>query len=169
MSAAIETLWKVYQTVNDWIRSADTKAEVVLVTDGAIATVAATVASFTDSFFQSHPAALVAGTVGLVAVVISALFSVAALQPSVSCPSESSLIFFGAIRGGFKTANEYEQAVRQVFPDEAQALREISHQVWVNSCIASRKYTTVAWAVGLLGGAIVLFAVTALLATLPHQ
>jgi hypothetical protein len=55
---AVETQWKVLQSVNEWSRSMDTKAGVVLTADGILVGLAGTALKDNLSYLRAHPLAL---------------------------------------------------------------------------------------------------------------
>ena len=155
--------WAALDQLGQWIRFADAKAAVILASSGVVGgLLLARPAS------AGHDAAAIRGIVlgiGLVAVALSALFSLRALQPRLRIrrvPPTSLLYFDHVARRHPRDAAEYVAAFTQAAADGGLS-QDIIGQVWANSVVARRKFRQVAAATWLLGLALVSGGVAVLL------
>lgn len=150
MNTELETLWKTYDTVNEWIRFSDTKAGAILAANGVIAgIVLANLASAKD-FLHKNPVFLIFLITGVIAGCMSIYFSIRCLNPTLRVGEPTSLIFFAHVAQKFEKPSDYEQAVSKAFTDDVQAMAQIAQQVWANSSVAWKKYKAVVWAIRFL-------------------
>jgi Family of unknown function (DUF5706) len=141
-----DNLWKVHDTVNDWIKYADTKAAAILAANGIMAGVASSNLVSVRGFVEKHPIALVALIPGAIAGGLSVFFCLRCLKPVLSFGQPTSLIFFAHIAQTHDTHHRYAATIRQRFADEQAMIEEVSHQVLANSNVACKKFVAVGWA-----------------------
>ena len=170
MKIAIETMWKTYNTINEWIRFSDTKAGAILAANGVIVTIVLSKLTGSKDFIYSCPIFLILLIIGILASFISIILSIVCLTPTLKVgKATSSLIFFANIAEEFKSPNDYEKAALNALTIDEQSMSQITQQVWVNSKVAWKKYKAVTWAtyfldltiligiIGILGFLIILF------------
>jgi len=188
MRAATESLWKVYGSLNEWVRFTDAKAAAVLAADGVLAGAAISALQGKRELLMSHPAALSALVIGLAALVASAAYCIFCISPSVEtgplkwfrfsrhplaefAAAPTSLIFFGHVAAKnkdgsdrFGSAGAFAEEAKRAFGDDALALEQISQQVLANSRVAYDKCKQVAWAIKFLAVALLFGLIGALAA-----
>jgi hypothetical protein len=164
-----ETLWKVYGTVNEWVRFTDAKAAAILAADGVLAGFAASLLKDNRAEVLGSAPLLVCVGLGLGALGISVVYCVNCISPSLGflrpkflAPSpvavrdpKESLIFFGHV-AALESAGDYALLTAEAFSDEAKLQAQLSQQVWANARVCLDKNKQVAWAVLFLSVALVL-------------
>lgn len=147
MQIAIETMWKNYNTINEWIRFSDTKAGAIIAANGVIATIVFSKLAEAKGFFESTTIFLILLIIGILASFFSIILSLVCLTPTLKIgKTKSSLIFFANIAEKFTSSNDYEKATLNALKNDEQAFSQISQQVWANSKVAWKKYKIVTWA-----------------------
>ncbi len=150
VALAIETLWRAYSEVNEWIRAADIKAGTVLAANGVIivasVALAAGAGSFTAIVLTRHLAGFFL-LATIVAVIISSIYAALCLTPIQSTAQELCLLFIGHIHRHYPLAQSYVEAVRTVLTDPEANLKEISLEVWNSGRIADRKLLFATWSI----------------------
>ena len=84
VALAIETMWRAYSEVNEWIRAADIKAGTVLAANGVIIVAAVALAVGTGSFTTIVLTRHLAGfflLATIVAVIVSSIYAALCLTP----------------------------------------------------------------------------------------
>lgn len=157
MNTTIETLWKTYNVINEWIRFSDTKAGAILAANGVIASIVLSKLPGYKVFLNDHLMLLILLILGIITTFISIISSIICLNPTLKIGSKTnSVIFFANIAENFETYNEYEKNALDVLTDEKHAAAQIAQQVWANSKVALKKYKAVAWATYSLEGTILI-------------
>ena len=152
MKTTIETLWKSYSIINEWIRFSDTKAGAILAINGVIASIVLSKLANGNNFLDVHQIFPVLLILGTITTFISTIFSIYCLSPTLKVGDiNNSLIFFANIAERFGSHYDYEKIAQDVLADEKQAATQIAQQVWANSKVAWKKYKAVAWATYFLG------------------
>lgn len=163
----IEEVWHAFAQVNDWIRFADAKAAALLATGGVLG----------GLLVNATPSSLPASRLGVATIVLfvlaatadafSVLMSLLALQPRLGArTAATSLIYFDHIARRFGDDRDgFVEAFADISTGAAtDALsRDISRQIWANSLVARRKFRHVTSATWLLGAAMLVSGVAALL------
>ena len=155
--------WAALDQVGQWTRFADAKAAVILASSGVLGGLL-----LGRPASAGHDAAAIRGImlgVGLVAVALSAVFSLRALQPRLRIRrvTPTSLLFFDHVARRYAgDAAEYVAAFTQASADDALS-QDVIGQVWANSIVARRKFRQVTVATWLLGLALVAGGVTVFL------
>jgi len=148
MNTTIETLWKTYNVINEWIRFSDTKAGAILATNGVITSIVLPKLSDYTIFLNDHLVLLILLILGIITTFISIISSIICLSPTLKIGTKTnSVIFFANIAENFETYNDYEKNALDVLTDEKHAATQIAQQVWANSKVAMKKYKAVAWAI----------------------
>jgi hypothetical protein len=140
MTTKIETLWGTYQAINDLIRFADTKATAILAVNGVMAGFFFSNVSEVQTFLGQSPLATLPLAIAIVFVLISAGCSAYCIMPRLG-GKKNCLIFFCDIARSYKSATDYEAAWKNVARTHIEI--ELTHQIWENSKIASKKYELV--------------------------
>jgi hypothetical protein len=147
MKTTIETLWKTYGIINEWIRFSDTKAGAILTANGVIASIVLSKLANSTNFLDIHPIFPILLIIGTITTFLSIFFSIICLSPTLKVGDKTnSVLFFANIAERYKTHCDYEKKAHDVLSDEKQATNQIAQQVWANSKVAWKKYKAVAWA-----------------------
>jgi len=140
----LESMWRTYETVNEWIRLADAKATAVLGAEGVLAGVL-----FTDLLNQ--------GTFAWYEWVLLGLFATSAsvsiwcclkcLSPTLAVGEPTSLVYFAHIAQRYQRPGDYATEAHKAWADGDTACSEIGNQIWANSRVAWGKYRRVTCAI----------------------
>lgn len=150
MDAKLENLWKTLDTINAWIRFADTKAGGVLALVGIIASIMLSVLAKEGSNISSqYPMFFLLIVLGILSGCGAIFFAILCLIPTLNVGESTALIYFIHIAQKFETPTSYRQAIDKGFTDE-QILSQIADQIWANSKVAWKKYRAVTWALRFL-------------------
>lgn len=141
----LETLWKTYDTINEWIRFSDTKAVAILGINGVVAGFVFSNLKELKLVLSSYPIILIPLIIGIFTCSVSVYFSIICLAPTLKVGDRDSLIFFAHVAEKFKTPGDYEKAVRQILKNDNDLMGQITNQVWSNSKVAWKKYNAVVW------------------------
>ncbi|MCB8980146.1 MAG: hypothetical protein H6657_22270 [Ardenticatenaceae bacterium] len=141
MDNKIEVMWRTYSSINDWIQSSNTKAEIVLGIHGIMITVFLTSNLFElQKYLLAHKVILGFVILMVATSAISIAYAFFCITPRLEVGAPQSLIYFSHISKNYSHAPSYERAVRDNLSDQNQLLREISSQVWANAVVADRKF-----------------------------
>ena len=163
MNTTIETLWKTYNVINEWIRFSDTKAGAILAANGVIASIILSKLPDHQVFLNEHLTLLILLMLGITTTFISIILSIICLNPTLKIGTKTnSVIFFANIAENFQTYDEYEKNALDVLIDEKHAATQIAQQVWANSKVALKKYKAVVWATYSLEGTILIGIISAI-------
>jgi hypothetical protein len=145
VDSELDSLWKTYEHVSEWIRFADTKAS-------AIIGINAILIGFTVSNLAALKTALCGNTVlTTIAVFAAALslasvyFSLRCLNPTLNVGEPTSSIYFAHIALRYNSAEQYSQHIQEYLNDQAKFNSHIASEIWANSMIAWKKYMSVTW------------------------
>ena len=157
MNTKIETLWKTYNVINEWIRFSDTKAGAILAANGVIASIVLSKLAESKVFLDNNTIFFYPLTIGIILTCISIVSAIVCITPTLKIGTKTnSVIFFANIAENFETYNDYEKNALDVLTDEKHAAAQISQQDWANSKVALKKYKAVAWATYFLEGTILI-------------
>lgn len=132
----IDNLQKNLDTVIGWIKSADTKAGIALALNGALAV-------FVIDFGKKvlgNPYLQFVSFLYIAAVMLfllSTYFAFRVLLPNVKAKASHHLWFFGSISQMDK--EDFEKRICDVSNEEM--CQNIAEQIYINSCIASKKHS----------------------------
>ncbi len=150
VNSTLDSLWKTYEHVSEWIRFADTKAS-------AIIGINAILAGFTVSNLPALKTALFGNTVLMTIAVFAAAsslasvyFSLRCLNPTFNVGEPTSSIYFAHIALRFNSAEQYSQHIHECLNDQSKFDSHIASEIWANSMIAWKKYKAVTWSTWLL-------------------
>jgi len=158
-----EFLWKCYETINQWIANADTKATVVLAAVGVIVGVVFVNLTSTVAFLKVSAFSSVLCIVAASLFIASAFFSFRCVLPRLKVGEPESALYFRHIAEHSNV--DYEKIIRQLVSDPAQMETELMHQIWANATVASRKYRDAAFAIWCFMGACAISLIPILLYT----
>ncbi len=147
---SIETMWRLYGEINEWIRAQDFKAGVVLAANGVIIVAGAALVVGGGSLSASVLHRLVASLCFLTAVVtviISSAYAALCLVPPVHVGEVTSPLFFEFIALHYPSAQAYEEDIRTSLNTADANLKLISHQVWTSARSMHRKMSYINWAI----------------------
>lgn len=152
-----DDLWKIYNSINSWIKLSDTKATALLAINGVILTIIFSsvpkLVSFID--LQTIKILITGILIGSLSSTISLLFSVLCLIPRVSSDkSQKSVIFFGDISKNYNDSKSYADSATEILFKDRKLKDQILSEIWINSKIASAKYFNVKYAIIFLIGTI---------------
>lgn len=143
MNSVLSTLWQTYETINEWIRFADTKAAAVLGINGILVGFAVTnLSSLMISVLSNEWLLVVALMTGL-STLVSVYFAIKCLNPTLKIGEPTSLIYYAHIASQFTSPKDYYQKATESFSDDIESTRQIANQVWVNSIVSWKKYQAV--------------------------
>jgi hypothetical protein len=156
-----EAAWRSLQSVNEWVRYADSKATAVLAVDGLLlGLIALRVPSVDD--LQTNAAKVVLLFAALACAVVSVLLSLMIVLPIDIRPGvgeERSLTRFVDVAAEFGTSrDDFVNSFLELVGDPARLRVDIARQIWSASVVGRRRYRLVAWSIGFLVGAIALTA-----------
>lgn len=159
MERVQDALWKTYTEINGWIRFSDTKAGVMIATNGTILSIVFSKSIDNANFIINNGIIFLSLVFGFLFGLLSIYFAIRCLNPTLEVGEPRSLIYFAHIAKRYTSPNEYNVGVLRGFRDELDATNQISNQVWANSKVAWNKYINVTRATRLLIGAIASFIV----------
>ena len=97
MDSEIEFLWKIYDTINDWIRFSDTKAIAIVATYGiAIGFISSNVTELQQIMYKS-PEILLLSLITVLLAFSSIYYCIGCLIPRLKVEEPDLLIFFAHI------------------------------------------------------------------------
>jgi len=155
--------WIVFSQVNEWIKFADMKATALLAIGGVLGGLLVSSAPVSSS----HGVRQILFIAAVISVVLSTLMSLFALLPRLGRSTElTSLIYFDHVARRFAGDRDRFVVAFAAAVEDAAAMRaEIAAQIWANSVVAQRKFRGLTYATWLVGAAMVLAGLTALI---PH-
>jgi hypothetical protein len=161
---AIEAMWRLYGEFNEWSRSADVKASIVMAANGGVLVAATAIAvggGFTSIILRHGLVSLFCLAMAF-GVIASSVYAALCLVPPLREGDKSSVLRFDYIACEFPSARDYEVAIRQSLINPDAELTLISHQVWSYARILHRKLDYVTWGIRFFIAAL-LFGLIALL------
>lgn len=160
-------VWGVLTQTNEWIRFADAKATALLAAGGVLGGLLVISVPAPDSWGECLPQ-LVFFTGAILAVVLSTIMSLFALLPRLGRHAPpSSLIYFNDVARRFANDREgFALALTTAVDDPAVMRADVVTQIWANSKVAHRKYRGLTYGTWLIGAAMFLAGISALL---PHK
>ena len=151
-----EDLWRTLQCTNEWLRYSDTKATALLGIQGILLGIFGT-----HLHSQVEPQSKAEWIVLCVACalnVLSILFSFLCLNPRLKLKGGLSPFYFGSIAQNFSHSGEYENHVAEALEDDSDLAHELCGQIYVNSCIADRKFRHVTHSLRLFASSLLVWA-----------
>ncbi len=144
MQTELESLWKTYDTINNWIRFSDTKAVAIIAIFGVIISfLSSNITDVKYFILTAGQGILLIIGIGVICASLSMSFCIRCLTPRLKVKVPSSLIFFAHVAKNFENPDDYEKSVKETFKDEEQMITQIANQVWANSKVAQQKYNNV--------------------------
>ena len=154
MDRKMEHTWKIYEHNNEWIKVSDTKASIVLATNGVI------LAFFFKDISSIFPLIIkqeflfILFFILIYCIFLSIFYSIMCLVPRVG-KSNPSILFFEHINS-FPRLEEYKKKFNTVLRSEIDLRFEVINQIWDISIIASKKFNYVKKSILFLGLTILL-------------
>lgn len=158
MKEISENMWKTYVVINEWIRFSDTKAVALLAANGTILTIVFSKSIDNSEYLLKNFIILDIIIFGFVFGLISIIYAILCLNPTLNVGEPKSLIYFGHIAKRYDNCNRYRIEVMAAFKDDSGIIDQITNQVWANSKVSWKKYVNITWAIRFFMGAIIFFA-----------
>ncbi len=156
-----EMQWQMYQTVNDWLKFADTKATALLGINGILMGLILANLGSVAIAVKVDSVSLIVILLAFGSSILSLLFCLNCLNPRVRFGHDKSLIYFADVAQEFKTSKDYDGELERLFGNNENWRIQLSDQIFTNSIICTKKFKAVSWATRFL----VLFIIFLLLAT----
>ncbi|MBP1945205.1 Pycsar system effector family protein [Methanobacterium petrolearium] len=159
MNDSIENIWKTFNSINDWVKFSDTKATVVLATNGVILSIIfANVSKFLSLLILYPTLILILASsllIGVFLSLISIFYSIRCLIPrtNLKIVDKKNLLYYGDICK-FDSPKKYSESANNLFMNEPKLKEQLFSQIFANSKIATIKYKRVKLAIIFLGLAI---------------
>lgn len=144
MNLSLESLWRTYGTINEWIVLADTKAAAILAAQAVVLGLVVGAMPDPPHTTCAHQQLVwVLPLVSLTALVTigSSLWCIA---PTLKVGEPQSVVFFAHVAECYETPELYVENARETWASEEKASAELGSQIWANSLVASRKYWRIA-------------------------
>jgi hypothetical protein len=148
-------IWKIYETVNEWIRFSDSKAGAVLAANGVIIGLLAPSAIKFKQLILSDTFLTNISIACLTSLLVSVVLSLVSLTPTLKIIQPKTHIYFGHIAESFPDASSYQKELSDNPKVTTSLSAQIAGQIWANSKIALWKYRLTKWAILSLGLAII--------------
>jgi hypothetical protein len=146
--------WKALLQTNDWIKVADAKAAATLTASGVLSGIL--VRSLPQRVAWQHEPWQVGLTfLSLILAVTSAFVALRVFAPRLRTGEPRSLMYFDHIARRYPRAVDFKQVFLGMLDRDGQMRESIAEQLWANSHVAHWKFRRVAFAIYLLGGALV--------------
>jgi len=88
--------------------------------------------------------------IGLMFNIISMIYAFDCLNPRLKLKGGISPIYFGSIANSFSNSKDYLEHYEANFSTDEQIVKQLAGQVYVNSCIAYKKFKLVAYSLRFL-------------------
>ena len=152
MDEKTEYLWNTYDLVNKWIEHADTKAAAVLAAVGVFSCFIVTnIKDIVPFISKDHWYVIVASILGCACLIFSALCAFVSILPKLKVGESTSLIYFNHISN--HTAEEYKNLLKPVLKSTKKLNSQLTHQIWANSKVSTKKFYRVGLSIWCLAGA----------------
>lgn len=141
-----EELWKLLESINEWIRFSDAKAVALLGIQGLF--IGFLVDNRTSWLGLSGLLFALFG-LGLLCNAASIGCAFLCLNPNLRQKGRASILYFGAIANGFSGSDEYQKCLDDSYSTASQQRNQLCGQIYENSCIANKKFRLVAYSLRL--------------------
>lgn len=159
MDENLENLWKTYNSIMDWVKFSDTKAALVLATNGVILSIIFTNFSRFLTLFENSLMFLVLLILltGVLFSIISIFYSILCLTPRLDVKNDVkvNLLYFKDIAENFNDPQKYKKSAETLISNNSVLKDHIFDQIFANSNIANTKFERVKCAIRFLGLAII--------------
>ncbi len=144
-----DNLWHILNLTNDWIKHSDTKAIALIGIQGVIVAFILSMLNGNNAFNAKgdYDGLIIIG--GVLFNSLSLFFAFLCLNPKLKLTGGVSPIYFGSIAENFDDSKQYEIHFDDKFTNDEHIKHELCGQIYVNSCIAQRKFKQVAYSVRL--------------------
>ncbi|MEW5821805.1 MAG: Pycsar system effector family protein [Cyanobacteriota bacterium] len=139
MQQKIETLWKTFEATNEWIKFSDAKAGFVLAANGIFVTIIVSYLVEHKAFVSDNWLLVILFVIWLILAVLSTVYSILCLNPTLVTKQKDSLIFFMHIAKNFDSPDDYNNAVSEKYSDDNEIFNQLTNQVWAVSKVAEYK------------------------------
>ena len=129
---------------NEWIRYSDTKAVALLGVQGVL--LGFLMKSLSNAFSGKMSADLLFLT--LIAFgfnILSVVLAFLCINPQLKTKGSISPIYFGSIANHFEDSIHYYEHFSKTFTEHDHIAKELCSQVYLNSCIANKKFLRVTY------------------------
>lgn len=152
----IDTLWKIYENISEWIRFADTKASAIIGINAILVGFVVSNLSVVITSLKGNPLLIVIVSLATISGIASVYFAIKCLSPTLNVGEPTSFIYFAHIALGFDSAEKYSRQIQNSLNNKSEFYEHIASEIWANSKIAWRKYKAVTWSTRLLAISILL-------------
>lgn len=158
MDEILENIWKTNNSIMDWVKFSDTKATLVLATNGVILSIIFTNFSRFLTLFENSWMFIVLLILlaGVLFSIISIFYSILCLTPQLDAKNnvKVNLLYFKDI-ATFEDAQKYKKTAENLYANNSELKDHIYDQIFANSNIANTKFERVKCAIRSLGLAII--------------
>lgn len=159
----IEDAWRLLNSVNEWVRYADAKASGALAGAGVLTGALAT-AGLSEKYKNAPDAAVCFGVISGGFAIVAAAIALWSLLPTLRAGEPASLIYFEHVARKYKGDTKgHAAAVKALLTNEDEYFEQVAAQVWANSKVARSKFLASAWALTVLGVAVLLGGLAAII------
>lgn len=143
MNHSTDTLWKIYENINEWIRFADTKASAIIGVNAILAGFVVSNLPAFRTYLVGNPLLATIAILTAISNVVSVYFAVKCLNPTLDVGEPISFFYFAHIALGFDSAEKYSLQLQELLNNQSNLYDNIASQIWANSKIAWKKYKAV--------------------------
>jgi hypothetical protein len=140
MNLSLESLWRTYDTINEWIILADTKAAAILAAQAIVVGLVVGAMPEPPHTTCAHQQLVWVLPLVILTALVAAGASLWCIAPTLKVGEPQSMIFFAHVAKRYETPELYVETARQTWSSEEKASTELGSQIWANSLVASRKY-----------------------------
>lgn len=156
MDESLESIWKTYSSILEWIKFSDTKAAVILTANGVILSITySNISKFFSLLFVNSYSIIffISLLIGIILSITSIVYSIKCLVPRTNTEKNNkpNLIYFKDINDHFDSSKQYAKTATKLFFNESELKDQLFIQIFVNSKIATIKYEKVENAIKFLG------------------
>lgn len=141
-----EDLWKVLDSISEWIRFADAKAGATLAAQGLLASLLIPSLIGNKRIIFASPVLLILVGVCFAFAIASFLLCMRCITPRTKVKKSESVIFFSDIASSYPSPQTYRNALERLDKNESAVGEQLANQVWENSTIAVNKFQNSTWA-----------------------
>ncbi len=142
MNEKIESYWRIYQEINEWVKYSDAKAGILVTIYGVLYTIIFTNPYTLNTYFSSSIEIILLSILFGIFSIISMFYAFRCLNPRLKSEKSKSVIFFGYI-AQIKHYKDYMEYSEKVFNDNRNTIEHLTEQIHVNSQIAWKKFSNI--------------------------
>lgn len=151
----LESMWRTYETVNDWIKVADAKSATILGAEGVLV---GFIATRGPRGVLCNWAYVGVSALFYLVSLLTAYFCVRCINPRLDVGEPTSIIFFRHVAESEGGASDYVTSARATWSDDEKASEDLCGQIWANSRVAIKKHLWVKRAIWAFLASIILAA-----------